>query len=85
MEKRYRVRGVLEIGDMVRITLEPCEIVKEKTGMMELLSNPTGMMDRMKMDAILTQQPDILTIPKSEWEINKWTIDSVIVVEIKPE
>ena len=85
MKKQYRVRGILEIGDMVRMTLEPFEAVKEKTGMLDILSNPSGMVDKMKMDAIMTQQPDILTIPKVDWEEYKWIIDSIVVVDISSE
>lgn len=87
MKRRCRIRGILEIGEVVRITLEPSEVVKEKEemGTLQILANPMGLMDKMKMDAILQQQPDVITIPKSEWEKHKWTIDSIVYVEIKSE
>lgn len=87
MKMRCRVRGTLEIGDNVRLTLEPSEAVQEKEemGTMKILSNPMGLMNKMKTDAIMQGQPDIITIPKEEWEKHKWQIDDIVVIEIKPE
>ena len=90
MKKRYRVLGTRRFGDVVRVIIEPNELVQEPQGFnpMELMENPDGMqaqIQKMQNQAMLSQIPDTITIPYSEWLEHKYNADDLIWIELYPE
>jgi len=87
MRKRYKIIGVRRFGDIVRLTLELDELIKEKKEFnpLEILNNPENLqkqMQDMQGDALIRGQPDMITISYAEWEKQKFKIDDFIWLDI---
>jgi len=81
----YKVKSVQRLGENVRLVLQKEDAIKkEQPGKLEMLSNVFGIVEQMKQDAILSQQPDIVTIPYEEWKKHKYQIDDLIVISVEP-
>jgi len=87
MKQRYVVLGTRRYNDTVRLFLRRDDMVqskKENDIFSSILSNPEGYINQMKEDAILTQQPDTITISYEDWKKNEYKVDDVIFIDIEP-
>ena len=87
MQQRYVIIGTRRHNDNVRLFLLKQEIVdkKENYDMFEMASNPESFMNKMEQKAILSQQPDTITISYDEWKKYKYKVDDTIIIDAKPE
>ena len=82
MKQQYKIIGVNEEFDRVRISIQSVEIVKEKDTQESILLNPFGFVEKMKKEAIQHNRPEAITIPKEEWKKYKWNINDFIFIEV---
>jgi len=92
MKKRCVICLTQRIDDMVRLQIQPEDIVKEKieTGIKGMMGMVMGgdmekVQKRIQRDAILMQAPDMITIPYDEWKKHGYKLDDIVVVTIEPE
>lgn len=90
MKNRYKILGTRRFGEAVRLIIESDELIQEKRDFnpMEMISNPDGMqaqMQKMQTDALIKQQPDMITISYSEWLDHKYNTDDIIWIELTTE
>lgn len=90
MKKRYKVLGTRRFGDVVRLIIEPNNLVQEKQGFnpMEIMENPDGIqaqIQKMQNQAMLVGMPDTITISYEEWLECKYKTDDIIWIELYPE
>lgn len=84
MKMMYEVIGTRIENDKVRLFLKGHEAVKEKESMESVMTNPLGYIEKMKQDAIQTNQPQSISVSYSEWEKYKWNIGDVVNIEVTP-
>ena len=84
MKIRYVVKGTQQIGDdKVRLTILEEGIVKEKEpSTMAMLKDMTGTIQKMQSQALITTNPDVITIPMDLWAKHQYKIGDVINIEI---
>jgi len=87
MKKRYKIIGIRRFGNIVRLTLEADELVKEKREFnpLEILNNPENLqkqMQEMQGDALVKGQPDMITISYPEWQQLSFKLDDFIWLDI---
>ena len=87
MKQRYVIIGTRRFGDNVRLNLKKQEVVEkvEELDVFSIASNPQRMINKMETKALLSQQPDTITISYGEWDLYKYKIDDVIIVNVEPE
>ena len=87
MKQRYVIIGTRRFGDNVRLNLKKQEVVEkvEELDVFSIASNPQRMINKMETKALLSQQPDTITISYEEWDLYKYKIDDVIIVNVEPE
>ena len=88
MNQRYVIVGTNRLGDYVRLSLKREDIVKEKKqiDVMSVLSGGLGdIQQNIQVDAVMSQQPDLITISFEEWERNEYKINDIIEVKIMEE
>jgi len=90
MKKRYRVLGTRRFGDVVRLIIEPNDLVQEKQDFnpMEIIGNPDGLqsqIQKMQNQAMLQGMTDTITISYIEWQEHKYNADDLIWIELNPE
>ena len=81
----YKIIGLAEEGDRIRLTLQRSEPVKEKQDTSSIMSNPMGFIEQMKLDAIKTNRPEAITVPFDIWNEYKWNIGDVVFIEVTPD
>lgn len=87
MQQRYVIIGTRRHAENVRLFLSKQEIVdnKESFDVFGMASNPEAFMNKMEQKAILSQQPDTVTITYEEWLKYKYKIDDTVIIDVKPE
>lgn len=85
MKRRYQIIKTERMEDKVRLSLRPDDFVKEKQpGILEMATNLNGVINMMKQDAVLSQMPDLITIPYEEWKKHEYKIDDHVFVDLMP-
>lgn len=93
MKQRMVIRGTLRIGDKVRLFLTFDDVVKKssKMGLLETIGTFKDMDGMMKLQediqqkAMLSQQPDCLTISYEEWQRCQYKVDDIVWIEVTPD
>lgn len=87
MKMRYIIKGTIRMGELVRLLLLKEDVVKKsgKMSILEMASNAQQVIQDQQMQAILTQQPDTVTISHEEWEKHQYKVDDIVWVDITPE
>jgi len=87
MKQRYIIKGTIRMGKLVRLLLMNEDAAKpaEKMGMLEMAKNAQQVMEDQQIKAILTQQPDTITISHDEWEKHQYKINDIVWVDVNPE
>ena len=88
MNQRYVIMGTSRLGEYVRLSLKREDIVKEKKqiDVMSVLSGGLGdIQSNIQTDAVMSQQPDLITISFKEWEQHEYKINDIIEVKIMEE
>ena len=75
------------MGEFVRLLLTKEDIAKEskKMGIMEMASNLNQVMETQQTKAVLTQQPDMVTISYDEWKEHMYKVDDIVWIDVNPE
>jgi len=90
MKKRCVICLTQRIGTVVRIQVQPEELVKEKKAelgigdMMSMVVNKDKLQKEMMRDAALMQAPDMITIPYDEWKKRGYKLDDIVEVSMTP-
>jgi hypothetical protein len=84
MKIRYVVKGTQQIGDdKVRLTIMEENLVKEKDpSAMSMLKDMSGTIQKMQSQAMISTNPDVITIPMDLWAKHQYKIGDVINIEI---
>ena len=95
MKGRYVICLTQRLDDIVRMQIRPEEIVTEKTtlGLLEMAKMSMGgggkdmekIQKKMQREAILMQNPDIITISYDEWKKHDYKLDDVVIVTLESE
>ena len=87
MKQRYSIKGTIRMGEFVRLLLTKEDIAKEskKMGIMEMASNLNQVMETQQTKAVLTQQPDMVTISYDEWKEHMYKVDDIVWIDVNPE
>jgi hypothetical protein len=90
MKQRYVVCATFRLDDVVRLSLQPASLVKEKKevnlgSMMGIAMNMDKFQKQMQRDATLMQQPDLVSIPYEEWKKHEYKIDDIIILSAEGE
>lgn len=84
MKIRYVINGTHQISDdKVRLTIMEEDIVKEKElSTMSLLKDMSGTIQKMQSQAVLSTNPDVITIPMDLWTKHQYKLGDIINIEI---
>jgi hypothetical protein len=87
MRQRYIIKGTIRMGDLVRLLLMKEDIAKpsEKIDLFEMASKAQEIMESQQTKAVLTQQPDTITISYKEWKEYEYKVDDIVWIEVKAE
>ena len=86
MKMRFQVTGVTRLNDMVRIFLDRQDLIQEKEpGLLDMVKNMEGMQIKMQQKAVLTQAPDVITIPFTEYERKLYKIGDYVWIDFDVE
>jgi len=92
MKRRCVVCLTQRIGDLVRIQIQPAEIIKEKKemGLKDIMGMAMGgdmekMQKKLQQEAVLMQSPDLITIPYDEWKKYGYKLDDIVIVTLEQE
>lgn len=83
MKIRFQITGTTKLGSFVRIFLIKQTLVKEKVefNVFEAMHDMKSVQQKMQQEAVLVQQPDVITIPYSLWQTKKYTIGDIIFID----
>ena len=87
MKVPYQITGTTRLVNYVRIFLDRQSPIKEKQGvdvfgaLKDFNKVVGGMQQQMQQEAILAQQPDVITIPFNEWEKKHYKIGDYIWID----
>lgn len=84
MKRIYEITGVRKVGDRVNLQLKEHKAVEQKETTQDILQNALGYVEKMKIDAIKTNIPEMIAIPYEEWKTYKWNIGDLVEVDVKP-
>jgi len=82
MEYLYEIKGLEVLGDRVRLKINPVK-KKEKLDPMGALGDLGGFMSNLKLEAHISNNPDIISIPIDEWKNCRVNIGEVLTIQIK--
>ena len=87
MKQRYIVKGTMRLGEFVRLFLSKEDVAKpsEKIGMLEMMSNSKKIIEEQQIKAVLTQQPDVITISYEEWKKHQYKVDDIVWIDVREE
>jgi hypothetical protein len=84
MKIRYVINGTHQISDdKVRLTIMEEDIIKEKElSTMSLLKDMSGTIQKMQSQAVLSTNPDVITIPMDLWIKHQYKLGDIINIDI---
>ena len=85
MNTLYEVIGTREEGERVRLFLKLHEPVKIQDSPESIMGDMMGFVNKMKLDAIKTTNPEQLTVSKELWSSHKWNIGDLVAIEVVGE
>ena len=86
MKIRYQITGVTRLNDMVRVFLDRQDVIQEEEpGIFDMVRDMGGIQTKMQQKAILSQQPDVLTIPFDLYEKKHYKIGDYVWIDFDVE
>lgn len=83
MKSTYRVKGVYEEGDKVKLVLDGSIIKEGNLNPLEAMQNIAQFQEKMTYSTKQIQDPDQIRISKEEYDKHKWILGDIITIEIE--
>lgn len=83
MKMLYTVVGNHFEGDFVVLKITVEQVAKKNLDVMEAVKDLGGFMQKMKLEAVESRNPDKVRIPVEEWKKGSYNLGDVISVDVK--
>lgn len=84
MKQIYEVTGIRRIGDKVNLRIKEHKAIEQKPSTQDMMNNALGFIEKMKIDAINNNNPEMVSVPYDEWTEYKWNIGDLISINVEP-